>query len=372
MTFIQLDGLHGAVLIPAAAHIVSVTQSPAETFWIAVRIPAGDAFIDKSFEVRGPIDKVLEALGLPAEREATMQRALEAQRAAEAREREEAEQRLQAALAATRIAKDYAQQLEASNQTLKEQVALGAGPMAQDWELVDQGSMPAVWSSYYFEKGTDMRTCGTNRLFATTMGNMGQGFKKSVSFPYTNVKESGRAPRMGAWFVFGIKLDFVTGARSEIDALLASSALSFDFTQMSMSICPLSAMTWDPERRSGVYKFGTPAEAVAMSRAEVAKLAAEVQAHDTEDLVGKRDILGHAESRVETLVRAVREQEQMFRYGETCVKIPHDYTFAVLFRVGHDPADATEGHYSGVELRLTEPLMIRVSLFGVWEEQKTK
>lgn len=97
---------------------------------------------------------------------------------------------------------------------------------------------------------------GTNRVFSTPVGQVGQGFGNALSIAETNLKEGGRVPAGVAYDVFGVASEIVStsstldagtiGTATNSVALIADAlniqhngVLSWDFTQTTVDICPI-------------------------------------------------------------------------------------------------------------------------------------
>jgi hypothetical protein len=114
----------------------------------------------------------------------------------------------------------------------------------------------SIWSTQYFA-GTSALASTTNRIFVTPLGQSGQGFTNALTIGETNLKEGGRVPSGVAYDVFGIATQFGgmnqqndaggtlnnvlnTAARTgDIVNVQNNCALSWDFTQTQVDICPL-------------------------------------------------------------------------------------------------------------------------------------
>jgi hypothetical protein len=100
----------------------------------------------------------------------------------------------------------------------------------------------------------------TFRVFTTPLGQVGQGFSAGLTIAETNLKEGGRVPAGVAYDVFGVATELTSstalaasGAEGTINnpastaALVTdmlnvqrNSALSWDFTQTTVDICPVT------------------------------------------------------------------------------------------------------------------------------------
>ena len=102
----------------------------------------------------------------------------------------------------------------------------------------------------------------SNRLFATPLGQVGQGFPAALTVGETNLKEAGRIPSGQAYDVFGVagqvmawdqandQLDetfdqggaaggVVLGTVADLQSVVNNGTLLWDFTQTQVHICPL-------------------------------------------------------------------------------------------------------------------------------------
>ena len=102
----------------------------------------------------------------------------------------------------------------------------------------------------------------SNRLFATPLGQTGQGFPGALTVTETNLKEAGRIPSGQAYDVFGVagqvmgwnqatdEIDVpfntdgaagaaVLGLVADLQNVINNGVLLWDFTQTQVFICPL-------------------------------------------------------------------------------------------------------------------------------------
>lgn len=102
----------------------------------------------------------------------------------------------------------------------------------------------------------------SNRLFATPLGQTGQGFPAAMTITETNLKEAGRIPSGQAYDVFGVagqvmgfdiandqldvpfNADGAAGAATlglvaDLQNVINNGVLVWDFTQTQVYICPL-------------------------------------------------------------------------------------------------------------------------------------
>lgn len=132
-------------------------------------------------------------------------------------------------------------------------------PSQQPTNLFRYGEI-TLYSTYAFPAGTALATSGANnRLFATSIGNTGQGFTTlPLSKTETNLKESGRVPSGQAFDIYGVAgqvlgADNTAGLAGQMDEpfndavatvqalqnVVSNGVLSWDFTQTNVDICPL-------------------------------------------------------------------------------------------------------------------------------------
>lgn len=112
-----------------------------------------------------------------------------------------------------------------------------------------------LWSTLLLPAGSAIAN-GTNRIFSTPVGQVGQGFGNALSIAETNLKEGGRVPAGVAYDVFGVASEIVStsttldagtiGTATNSVALIADAlniqhngVLSWDFTQTTVDICPI-------------------------------------------------------------------------------------------------------------------------------------
>jgi len=143
-------------------------------------------------------------------------------------------------------------------------VSPGAGPIPgvpqhQPSNLFRFGEI-TLYSSFAFGVGALANT--SNRLFATPLGQTGQGWGVALTVAETNLKEAGRIPSGQAYDVFGVagqvmawdatndQMDApfnVNGAAggatlglvSDLQNVINNGILVWDFTQTQVYICPL-------------------------------------------------------------------------------------------------------------------------------------
>lgn len=112
-----------------------------------------------------------------------------------------------------------------------------------------------LWSTLLLPAGSAIAN-GTNRIFSTPVGQVGQGFGNALSIAETNLKEGGRVPAGVAYDVFGVASEIVStsstldtgtiGTATNSVALIGDAlniqhngVLSWDFTQTTVDICPI-------------------------------------------------------------------------------------------------------------------------------------
>lgn len=110
----------------------------------------------------------------------------------------------------------------------------------------------AIWSTQLFTAGSALANT-TSRLFATPLGQQGQGFAQALTLAETSLKEGGRIPAGVAFDAFGISCHIYQGtagvslAQPQNDAaaignlvnLQNNGVISWDFTQTTVDVSPL-------------------------------------------------------------------------------------------------------------------------------------
>ena len=129
-----------------------------------------------------------------------------------------------------------------------------------------------LWSTQLFAGGTSPANTN-NRLFATPIGQVGQGFVNALSIGETNIKEGGRIPSGIAYDVFGIACQIGKGVGAETAGTVAvlgeniifeadtsallefqlNGVLTWDFTQTQVDISLINLIG------AGGGSFGTQA-----------------------------------------------------------------------------------------------------------------
>lgn len=133
-----------------------------------------------------------------------------------------------------------------------------AVPSQQPTNLFRYGEI-TLYSTYAFPAGTALSTAGSqNRLFATNLGNAGQGFTQPLTKTETNLKEAGRVPSGQAFDIYGVATqilgaDNTPGLGGQMDEpfndsvatvqtlqnVVNNGVLQWDFTQTAVDICPV-------------------------------------------------------------------------------------------------------------------------------------
>lgn len=131
----------------------------------------------------------------------------------------------------------------------------GAGPIPgvpaqQPTNLFRYGEI-TLYSTFNFAAGTALANT-SNRLFSVALGSQGQGYTRALTITETNLKESGRIPSGQAYDVYGVAtqvlgsdgtfqdVSFNTGAQADaLTNIVNNGALSYDFTQTKVNICPV-------------------------------------------------------------------------------------------------------------------------------------
>ena len=175
----------------------------------------------------------------------------------------------------------------------------------------------------------------TFRVFTTPLGQVGQGFNAGLTIAETNLKEGGRVPAGVAYDVFGVATELTSstavaasGAEGTISQqantlnLVAdllnvqrNSALSWDFTQTTVDICPVTLAG------AGGGLFG--AEATTLNNTSV----------------------GHMNN----------GNGQIWMYRKHPVALPGNSTFAIVLRFGSRAA------------ALNNQLAVRITLLGYYK-----
>lgn len=249
--FIELDGKDGHVLLPTSTSILAIRQETQDTpwFWIeCVYAPFENNpqhVEKKSFCVRGPKDYILTQLSAQttgADPELRKQVKLtEAHNERLALELQSVKQRF------TNLKLDHDARLR-----------LDQAPGQWDDPKLPTMSAPSLWSSYRLH--SMMRDERQVRLFAAAQGNEGQGFEREygrMTKALTNMKESGRVPLGQMITCFALKFEFLRGHEDDVAALKTNGTLAWDFLSTTVDICPLGAMTWSDDGRTGYWKFAS-------------------------------------------------------------------------------------------------------------------
>jgi len=128
-------------------------------------------------------------------------------------------------------------------------------PFRQPTQLFRYGEQ-SIWSTQAFDFNSVLAN-SQNRLFATPLGQQGQGFVGSLTIAETSLKEGGRIPAGVAFDVFGISCHVYCGAATvgstgsfaapldtpekigNLQNVLNNGVLSWDFTQTTVDISPI-------------------------------------------------------------------------------------------------------------------------------------
>lgn len=125
-------------------------------------------------------------------------------------------------------------------------------PFRQPTQLFRYGEQ-SIWSTQGFNNNVALANT-TNRLFATPLGQQGQGFATALTIAETSLKEGGRIPAGVAFDVFGISCHVYCGATDlatlaapldtpekigNLQNVLNNGVLSWDFTQTTVDISPI-------------------------------------------------------------------------------------------------------------------------------------
>lgn len=117
-----------------------------------------------------------------------------------------------------------------------------------------------LWSTQLLGNASSAIANTTFRVFTTPLGQVGQGFLTGLTIAETNLKEGGRVPAGVAYDVFGVATELTSsvqaagnntdgniGTPASTAALVTdllnvqrNSALSWDFTQTTVDICPVT------------------------------------------------------------------------------------------------------------------------------------
>lgn len=248
-SFVRLIGAkHGRpVLMPKGSGIICINaadpekQEPDNSFWVEYAYGRDHAHT-KALCVKGPLEDILDAL----DAETTISEP------ALLRDLEEAREEAALHCRAASVLREQLGTLKAENTAL---VQLNK---SMDWAETgfNQGTFP-YWSTVRLIPGDASERWGY-RFFACPVGQPGQGFAQGMTWPFTNIKEGGRLPGIGAATVYAIRLEFLEGAVADIEKVKEQGVLKWDFTQTSFPISPVSALTWDEAGRTGVVSLADP------------------------------------------------------------------------------------------------------------------
>jgi len=192
-----------------------------------------------------------------------------------------------------------------------------------------------LWSTQLLGLNAAAIANTTWRVFTTPLGQVGQGFLNGLTIAETNLKEGGRVPAGVAYDVFGVATELtsaVTAAAVATDGNIGlpastaalvtdmlnvqrNSALSWDFTQTTVDICPVTLAG------AGGGLFG--AEATTLNNTSV----------------------GHMNN----------GNGQIWMYRKHPVALPGNSTFAIVLRFG------------GRAAALTQQMAVRITLLGYYK-----
>jgi hypothetical protein len=218
-------------------------------------------------------------------------------------------------------------------------VSEGSGPIPpvpfQTPQNIFRFGEQTLWSTQLLGLSSATIANQTLRVFTTPLGQTGQGFTAGLTIAETNLKEGGRVPAGVAYDVFGIATELTSSvalAASNTDTFISqqantaalvadmlnvqrNSALSWDFTQTTVDICPVTLAG------AGGGLFG--AEATTLNNTSV----------------------GHMNN----------GNGQVWMYRKHPVALPGNSTFAILFRIGSRAAN------------LTNEMAVRITLMGYYK-----
>jgi len=116
-----------------------------------------------------------------------------------------------------------------------------------------------LWSTQLLGQAAAAIANTTFRVFTTPLGQVGQGFTAGLTIAETNLKEGGRVPAGVAYDVFGVATELTSstalvnavegtitnpastaGLVTDMLNVQRNSALSWDFTQTTVDICPVT------------------------------------------------------------------------------------------------------------------------------------
>lgn len=192
-----------------------------------------------------------------------------------------------------------------------------------------------LWSTQLLGLSSAQISNTTFRVFTTPLGQVGQGFVNGLTIAETNLKEGGRVPAGVAYDVFGVAAELTSGVQlagvatdgnigvpASTAALVTdmlnvqrNSALSWDFTQTTVDICPVTLAG------AGGGLFG--AEATTLNNTSV----------------------GHMNN----------GNGQIWMYRKHPVALPGNSTFAIVLRFGSRAAN------------LVNQMAVRITLLGYYK-----
>jgi len=217
-------------------------------------------------------------------------------------------------------------------------VSEGSGPIPpvpfQTPQNIFRFGEQTLWSTQLLGQVSGVISNTQFRLFTTPLGQVGQGFTAGLTIAETNLKEGGRVPAGVAYDVFGIATELTSSSAAANAAegnitnpastaalvtdllnVQRNSALSWDFTQTTVDICPVTLAG------AGGGLFG--AEATTLNNTSV----------------------GHMNN----------GNGQVWMYRKHPVALPGNSTFAILFRLGSRTGT------------LTNQMAVRITLMGYYK-----
>jgi len=146
---------------------------------------------------------------------------------------------------------------------MRPMISPGGGPVPgvpsqQPTNLFRYGET-ALYSTFAFAQNTALAN-SQNRVFATPLGQNGQGFTQALTRTETNLKEGGRIPSGQAYDVYGVAGQIIGGDAvvgvagpgtldepfndnvatvQSLQNIINTAVLQWDFTQTVVDICPI-------------------------------------------------------------------------------------------------------------------------------------
>jgi hypothetical protein len=220
-------------------------------------------------------------------------------------------------------------------------VSEGSGPIPpvpfQTPQNIFRFGEQTLWSTQLLGQANAAIANTQFRVFTTPLGQVGQGFTAGLTIAETNLKEGGRVPAGVAYDVFGIATELTSSTQTAAPGTSAegtinnpastaalvtdmlnvqrNSALSWDFTQTTVDICPVTLAG------AGGGLFG--AEATTLNNTSV----------------------GHMNN----------GNGQVWMYRKHPVALPGNSTFAILLRFGSRAAN------------LVNIMAVRITLMGYYK-----